>query len=87
MPCNTELSDEMRCKVTELKNFSKLDTNTQLRLWKETFTVRRQAIRDQSTSDVMKTFPAYSNAFLVNKSVKIISLQQTNVFYHRSSKT
>lgn len=66
MPCSDELSDEMQSKVIQLQNVSQLDTSTQLRLWKETFILRRKAIRDQSTSDVMKNFPAYSNAFLVN---------------------
>lgn len=66
MPYNNEISDEIQSKVKQLQNFSKLDVNTQLRLWKETFIFRRQVVRDQSTSDIMTNFPAYSDAFLVN---------------------
>ncbi|CAF1970628.1 unnamed protein product [Rotaria magnacalcarata] len=64
MPYSEELSDEIQSKVVQLQNFSQLDVSTQLRLWKETFIFRRQIVRDQSTSDIMKNFPAYSNAFL-----------------------
>ncbi|CAM4849426.1 unnamed protein product [Rotaria magnacalcarata] len=65
MPYSEELSDEIQSKVVPLQNFSQLDVSTQLRLWKETFIFRRQIVRDQSTSDIMKNFPAYSNAFLL----------------------
>ncbi|CAF3881149.1 unnamed protein product [Rotaria sordida] len=60
MPYNNEISDDIQSKVKQLQNFSQLDVNTQLRLWKETFVFRRQVVQDQSTSDIMKNFPAYS---------------------------
>ncbi|CAF1276655.1 unnamed protein product [Didymodactylos carnosus] len=71
------LSDEIQSKVVQLQNFSQLDISTldistQLRLWKETFIFRRQVLRDQSTSDIMKNFPAYSDAFLVFEEVKML---------------
>lgn len=74
MHYSDELSNEIQSKVPQLQNFSQLDISTQLRLWKETFIFRRQVVRDQSTSDIMKNFPAYSNAFLVNCFLKTISL-------------
>ena len=74
MPYSNELSDEIQSKVVQLQNFSQLDISTQLLLWKETLIFRRQVVRDQSTSDIMKNFPAYSDAFLVNYFIKIISL-------------
>ncbi|CAF1374408.1 unnamed protein product, partial [Adineta steineri] len=58
--------------VIQLQSFSQLDINTQLCLWKETFIFRRQLVRDQSTSDVMKNFPAYSDAVLVFEEVKML---------------
>ncbi|CAF4165901.1 unnamed protein product [Adineta steineri] len=72
MPHNNELSDEIQSKVIQLQSFSQLDINTQLCLWKETFIFRRQLVRDQSTSDVMKNFPAYSDAVLVFEEVKML---------------
>lgn len=66
MPYNNQLSDEIQSKVVQLQNFSQLDTDTQLHLWKETFIFRRQVVRDQSTTDIMKNFPAYNNPFLVS---------------------
>ncbi|CAF3367851.1 unnamed protein product [Rotaria sp. Silwood2] len=72
MPYNNQISDEIQSMVVQLQNFSQLDVNTQLRLWKETFTFRRQVVRDQSTSDIMKNFPAYSDAFLVFEEVKML---------------
>ncbi|CAF4282585.1 unnamed protein product [Rotaria magnacalcarata] len=73
MPYSEELSDEIQSKVVQLQNFSQLDVSTQLRLWKETFIFRRQIVRDQSTSDIMKNFPAYSNAFLLFEEVKMLT--------------
>lgn len=66
MTYNNEISDEIQSKVVQLPNFSQLDINTKLHLWKETFVFRRQVVRDQSTSDVVKNFPAYNDAFLVS---------------------
>ncbi len=75
MPYNNELSDEIQSKVIQLQNFSQLDISSQLSLWKETSVFRRQVVREQSTSDVMTTLPAYRDAFLVNQLLKIISLR------------
>lgn len=66
MPYNNELSDEIQSKVVQLQNFFQLDICVKLHLWKETFVFRGQVVREQSTSDVMKNFPAYNDAFLVN---------------------
>lgn len=66
MPINNEITDEIQSKVVQLQNFSQLDVDTKLRLWKETFVFRRQVVRDQSTSDVMKNFPGYNDDFLVS---------------------
>ncbi|CAF1514497.1 unnamed protein product, partial [Didymodactylos carnosus] len=65
-------SDEIQSKVVQLQNFSQLDISTQLRLWKETFIFRRQVVRDESTSDITKNFPACSDAFLVFEEVKML---------------
>ncbi|CAF4644957.1 unnamed protein product, partial [Rotaria socialis] len=73
MPYSEELSDEIQSKVVQLQNFSQFDVSTQLRLWKETFIFRRQVVRDQSTSDIMKNFLACSNAFLLFEEVKMLT--------------
>lgn len=59
--------DNLRSKVEQLREFTQIDVDTQLRLWSETFRFRRQTIRDQSTNDVVNLFPAYTNSFLVSK--------------------
>ncbi len=61
-----EVSNEIQSKVEQLRDLSQIDVNTQLRLWKETFGFRRQIVRDQLTTDIIKNFPAYSDPFLVN---------------------
>ncbi len=61
-----EISNEIQSKVEQLRALSQIDLSTQLRLWKETFGFRRQVVREQPTSDVMKNFPAYSDPFLVS---------------------
>lgn len=66
MSYSNELSDEMQANLVKLQHFSELDISTRIHLWKETFIFRRQVVRDQSTNDIMKNFPAYSDAFLVN---------------------
>jgi hypothetical protein len=61
-----EESNEIQSKVEQLRDLSQIDLNIQLRLWKETIGFRRKIVRNQSTSDILKNFPAYGNPFLVN---------------------
>ncbi|CAF4247722.1 unnamed protein product, partial [Adineta steineri] len=41
-------------------------------LWNETMQVRRQYIRENSTSDIVKEFPGYSNPILIFEEIKMI---------------
>ena len=62
----SDISNEIQSNIEQLQNWSQINADTQLRLWQETFLFRRKVVRDGSTNDIMKNFPAYSNAFLVN---------------------
>lgn len=66
IPPNDDASDEIQSKADQLRDTSQIDIHTQLRLWKETLYFRRQSIRDRSTTDIIKDFPGYGNALLVN---------------------
>ena len=65
-PDDNDASGEIQSKADQLRDDSQLDIHTQICLWKETLHYRRQSIRDQSTSDILKNFPGYKNALLVN---------------------
>ena len=65
-PDDDDGSEEIQSKANQLRDDSQLDINTQIRLWKQTLHYRRQSIRDQSTSDILKNFPGYKNTLLVN---------------------
>ncbi|CAF1262294.1 unnamed protein product [Adineta ricciae] len=67
-----EISNDIDTKVEQLKNLSQFDHNTQLRLWRETFARRRQTVRAGSTNDILKQFPAYSNAFFIFDEVRML---------------
>ena len=57
---------EMKKQAEKLRDFSQTDINEQINLWKETVHVRRQYIREHSTSDTITNFPGYSYALLVS---------------------
>lgn len=56
---------EMKKKAEKLQDFSQVDIDQHLNLWKETLYVRRQYISQNSTSDIITTFPGYSYPVLV----------------------
>ena len=58
--------DEIQSKLDQLRDNSQMDIHMQLRLWRETLSCRRQSIRDRSTTDILKDFPGYGNALLVD---------------------
>lgn len=60
------MSPDIQEKSNQLRDSSVMDIDAQLNLWKETLFLRRKCIRDQSTADIMKEFPGYGNALLVN---------------------
>lgn len=79
MSGNDEISDEIQSKIVQLYDVGQLDIDTKLRLWKETFVFRRQTVRDQSTGDIMKKFPAYNDTHLVSLLLEVISAYRTIV--------
>jgi hypothetical protein len=66
LPYNNEVSNDIQSKVEQLRNLSQIDVDTRLTLWKETFYIRRQSIRDRSTADILNDFPGYGDSLLVN---------------------
>ncbi|CAF3514816.1 unnamed protein product [Adineta steineri] len=56
----------MQLEAEQLRDMSPIDINNQLKLWNEIMQVRRQYIRENSTTDILKEFPGYSNPTLVN---------------------
>lgn len=69
-----EISDKIESKIEELKSVAPDDVACQIGLWKETFLFRRKTVRDQSTSEVMALFPAYSDSILVSLFLFILCL-------------
>ncbi|CAF1689079.1 unnamed protein product, partial [Adineta ricciae] len=61
-----------RDRHKQLCDFGRLDVDTKLRLWRETFGFRRETVRDQSTSDIMKKFLAYNEPHLVFEEIKML---------------
>ncbi|CAF1362987.1 unnamed protein product [Adineta steineri] len=62
----------MQLKAEQLRDISPIDINNQMMLWNETMQVRRQYIRENSTSDIVKEFPGYSNPTLIFEEIKMI---------------
>ncbi|CAF4051096.1 unnamed protein product [Rotaria sordida] len=51
-------------KVKKLRDDPQLDLNIRLQLWKETLHVRRRAVRNQTTSEILEEFPGYKDPVL-----------------------
>lgn len=67
VPFDDKLSNDVQAKSEQLRDSTGIDINTQLELWKETLPYRRKLIRDQSTIDILKDFPCYSNPIFVSE--------------------
>jgi hypothetical protein len=65
-----ERLDDIESKAEKLRDDFQIDLITQLRLWKETIHFRRKCVRDQSTSDILRQFPGYSDPVLVRLFIK-----------------
>ena len=61
----TTLKD-MQMKAEQLRDISQMDMSHHLNLWRESMQIRRQYIRENSTSDILQKFPGYSNPILVS---------------------
>jgi hypothetical protein len=66
----------MKKKAEILGDFSQIDINQHLNIWRDTLHVRRRYIRENSTADVITAFPGYSVPQLVSlhSSVSLIFL-------------
>lgn len=66
----------MKRKAEILGDFSQIDINQHLNIWRDTLHVRRRYIRESSTADIITTFPGYSVPQLVSlhSSVSLIFL-------------
>ena len=66
-------SDDIQSKANQLRDISKMDIQSQQRLWGETLHFRRESIRDRSTADILKDFPGYANGLLVKENTRLFS--------------
>lgn len=67
IPYFDESSTDLQTKANQLRDMSQIDIQVQLKLWHETLHLRRQSVRNQPTDEILKNFPGYSSAILVNK--------------------
>jgi hypothetical protein len=67
LPYTDQISNDIETKVNQLQDVSQIDAEMKLNLWKQTFSYRREYIRNQSTSYIVKKFPGYSHPFLVSR--------------------
>ncbi|CAF3505671.1 unnamed protein product [Rotaria socialis] len=63
--------NDLQLKSKSLKDNSQIEFNSLLNLWKETVYVRRKAIRDRPTSEILEGFPGYKDPVLIFEEVKI----------------
>ena len=71
MHFDDEPSNEMQAKSNQLRDLTDMDVATQVKLWKETVHYRRKEVRDQSTVDILKKFPGYTNSVLVSQFINL----------------
>ena len=55
----------IQTKAKRLRDDSHLDLDIRLQLWKETIHVRRKAIRNQITSEILEEFPGFKDPVLM----------------------
>ena len=72
-------SDDIQLKIDQLQDLSRMDIQSQQRLWRETLHFRRESIRDRSTADILKDFPGYSNGLLVIDKTRLFCLSDINL--------
>ncbi|CAF4202867.1 unnamed protein product, partial [Adineta steineri] len=72
IPYNDHIANNIEEKIYQLQDVSEIDAETRLKLWKETFSCRREYVRNQSTSDIVQKFPGYADSFLVFEEVKML---------------
>ncbi|CAF3996188.1 unnamed protein product, partial [Adineta steineri] len=72
IPYNDHIANNIEEKINQLQDVSEIDAETRLKLWKETFSCRREYVRNQSTSDIVQKFPGYADSFLIFEEVKML---------------
>ncbi|CAF1426972.1 unnamed protein product, partial [Rotaria sordida] len=70
-------------KAKKLRDDPQLDLNIRLQLWKETLHVRRRAVRNQTTSEILEEFPGYKDSVLIFEEVKMIMGADLHVVVRR----
>ncbi|CAF4351751.1 unnamed protein product, partial [Rotaria magnacalcarata] len=63
---------DIKTKASKLRDDPQIDLDIRLQLWKETVHVRRKAIRNQATSEILQEFPGYKDPVLIFEEVKMI---------------
>ncbi|CAF1319352.1 unnamed protein product [Adineta steineri] len=72
IPYNDHIANNIEEKINQLQDVSEIDAETRLKLWKETFSCRREYVRIQSTFDIVQKFPGYADSFLIFEEVKML---------------
>ncbi|CAF3371162.1 unnamed protein product, partial [Rotaria socialis] len=63
---------DIKTKANKLRDDPQIDLDIRLQLWKETVHVRRKALRNQATSEILQEFPEYKDPVLIFEEVKMI---------------
>jgi hypothetical protein len=82
IPYTDQVSNDIETKVNQLQDVSQIDAEMKLNFWKQTFSYRRDYIRNQSTSDIVKKFPGYSDPFLVSRVIIKYHIEFQNMFFY-----
>lgn len=66
MNYDDNILDDLHKKAKNLRDDLQLDYNKRLQLWNETVHIRRKAIRDRPTSEILEEFPGYKDPIFVS---------------------
>jgi hypothetical protein len=69
MHYDSEILIDYQMKLNKLRDDPHIDIDSRVRMWQETFHVRRKSIRDRSTSEILEEYPGYTDPILVGLSV------------------
>ncbi|CAF4178244.1 unnamed protein product [Rotaria magnacalcarata] len=72
---------DIKTKANKLRDDPPIDLDIRLQLWKETVHVRRKAIRNQATSEILQEFPGYKDPVLAPSTPYPAMVFDDNVIY------
>ncbi|CAF3353519.1 unnamed protein product [Rotaria socialis] len=72
---------DIKTKANKLRDDPQIGLDIRLQLWKETVHVRRKAIRNQATSEILQEFPGYKDPVLTPSTPYPTMVFDDNVIY------